>query len=176
MPGRRLSCGTASRLDEDVTMRHQKRGRKLGRTAAHRKAMLSNMAASLITYERIQTTDTKAKALRPYVEKLVTLSKRGDLHARRMVLSRIGDKSATHKLFADLADRMREREGGYTRIVKLGWRKGDNAPVSLIEWVDTDLERVMDARGMEVDDDDRVDIAGDEEEEVAEEEAEEEEE
>jgi large subunit ribosomal protein L17 len=133
-------------------MRHQKRGVKLNRTASHRKAMFQNMAASLIRYERIQTTDTKAKALRGFVEPLVTLAKRGDLHARRTVMSRLQDKDGTAKLFDDLAERMRERPGGYTRIVKVGRRDGDNAPISLIEWVDADLEKIMAARGLDEDD------------------------
>lgn len=110
------------------------------------------MAASLIRYERIQTTDQKAKALRGFVEPLVTMAKRGDLHARRLVASRLQDADGTSKLFADLAERMKERPGGYTRIVKLGRRKGDNAAMSLIEWVDADLEKIMEARGLDEDD------------------------
>ena len=133
-------------------MRHQKRGAKLNRTASHRKAMLQNMAASLIRYERIQTTDTKAKALRGFVEPLVTLAKRGDLHARRLVMSRLQDKEGTAKLFEDLAERMKDRPGGYTRVVKVGRRGGDNAPISLIEWVDADLAKIMEARGFDEDD------------------------
>ncbi len=116
-------------------MRHLNKGHKLGRTSAHRKAMLANMAASLIKHERIQTTDAKAKALRPFVERLVTFGKRGDLHARRLVLSRLRDREATQKLFDDLAGRYTERQGGYTRILKVGSREGDRAPISLIEFV-----------------------------------------
>ncbi len=128
-------------------MRHLRNRHKLGRTASHRKAMLANMAASLIKMERIQTTEAKAKALRPFVERLLTLGKRGDLHARRLVLSRIRDREATQKLFGEIAPRMQERPGGYTRIIKLAKRKGDNAPLSLIEFVDTDLASIMALRG-----------------------------
>lgn len=128
-------------------MRHLKKRHKLGRTAAHRKAMLSNMAASLIKYERIQTTDAKAKALRPYVEKLITLGRRGDAHARRLAFSRLRDKEAVTRLFAEIGPRMAERNGGYTRILKLARREGDNAPISLIELADTDLQKIMAARG-----------------------------
>lgn len=127
--------------------------------------MLQNMAASLIRYERIQTTDQKAKLLRTFVEPLVTMAKRGDLHSRRLVGSRLQDADGTSKLFADLAERMRERPGGYTRIVKVGRRKGDNAAMSLIEWVDADLEKIMEARGLDEDDiysDDAEDDAADE--------------
>ncbi|MEO1270549.1 MAG: 50S ribosomal protein L17 [Myxococcota bacterium] len=129
-------------------MRHlKKKSTKLNRTSSHRKAMLANMAASLIRYERIQTTDAKAKALRPFVEKLLTLSRRGDLHARRLVQSRLRNKEATKRLFEVLAPRFMDRPGGYTRIVKIGPRSGDNAPISLIEFVDTTLEDVMRLRG-----------------------------
>ena len=127
--------------------RLKKKNNKLNRTASHRKAMLANMAASLIRYERIQTTDSKAKALRPFVEKLITLSRRGDLHARRLVQSRLRDKEATSRLFAEIAPRFTDRPGGYTRIVKIGPRAGDNAPISLIEFVDTTLEDIMRLRG-----------------------------
>lgn len=149
-------------------MRHQKKRHKLGRTSSHRKAMLANMAASLIKFERIQTTDAKAKALRPFVERLISLGKKGDLHARRTALSRLRDKEALHKLFAEVGPRMEERPGGYTRIMKLTRRAGDNAPISLIELVDTDLEKIMAARGY--DDEDVQDIlnASDGEEEAAE--------
>lgn len=117
-------------------MRHLKKGHKLGRTHSHRKALLANMASSLILHERIQTTDAKCKALRPYVERLVTFGKRGDLHARRVVLSRLRDREATAKLFESIAPRFETRAGGYTRIVKVGSRDGDRAPISLIEFVD----------------------------------------
>lgn len=117
-------------------MRHRKAGRKLNRTASHRKAMLANMATSLILHERIQTTTAKAKELRPLVEKLITLSRRGDLHARRLAERTIRDKDALNKLFSELAPRFSERPGGYTRILHIGPRRGDNAPLSLIELVD----------------------------------------
>ena len=136
-------------------MRHLKKGHKLGRTASHRKAMLANMAASLIKYERIQTTDAKAKALRPFVEKLVTFGKRGDLHARRIVISRLRDKEAAKKLFDDIAPRFEERSGGYTRILKVGRREGDAAPISLIEFVGTGYADVMAARDRDETEDDR---------------------
>ena len=133
-------------------MRHLKKKHKLNRTASHRKAMLANMASSLIRYERIQTTDAKAKALRPFVEKLLTLSRRGDLHSRRLVLSRLRDKDATSRLFDEVAPRFKDRPGGYTRIVKVGYRSGDNAPISLIEFVDTTLADVMRLRGFDEED------------------------
>lgn len=117
-------------------MRHRKAGRKLGRNASHRKALMSNMVTSLFRYERIQTTDAKAKELRRVADKLITLGKRGDLHARRLALREIRDKEILAKLFEDIAERNRERPGGYTRIVKLTNRRGDNAPVSIIELVE----------------------------------------
>jgi len=124
-------------------MRHGKSGRKLNRTSSHRKAMFANMAASLIEHEQIVTTLPKAKELRPIVEKLVTLGKRGDLHARRQVASSIQDEAQTRKLFATIAPRYSERHGGYLRIMKAGFRTGDNAPMAVIEFVDRDV----DARG-----------------------------
>lgn len=124
-------------------MRHGKSGRKLNRTSSHRKAMFANMAASLIEHEQIVTTLPKAKELRPIVEKLVTLGKRGDLHARRQVASSIRDEIQTRKLFASLAPRYADRHGGYLRIMKAGYRTGDNAPMAVIEFVDRDV----DARG-----------------------------
>lgn len=117
-------------------MRHLKKGRKLGRTASHKKALLCNLATSLILHERIQTTTAKAKELRPFFEPLITLAKRGDLHARRQVAGLIRDKVALAKLFAELAPRFAARPGGYTRILHLGARQGDNAELSLIELVD----------------------------------------
>lgn len=121
-------------------MRHGKAGRKLSRTPSHRKAMFANMAASLIRHEQIVTTLPKAKELKPIVDKLVTLGKRGDLHARRQAISQIGDKDAVSKLFETLAERYRERNGGYTRVLKAGFRQGDSAPVAVIEFVDRDPE------------------------------------
>ena len=114
-------------------MRHGKSGKKLGRTSSHRKAMLRNMVTSLFKYEKIETTDSKAKELRKVADKMVTLGKRGDLHARRQALSYVRDGEVVGKLFSDLSERFRERNGGYTRIVKTGFRVGDNAPMSIIE-------------------------------------------
>ena len=119
-------------------MRHGNSGRKLNRTASHRKAMFANMAAALIQHEQIVTTLPKAKELRPIVEKLVTLAKRGDLHARRQAVSRIRDEAMVGKLFATLGPRYAERNGGYLRVLKAGFRHGDNAPVAVIEFVDRD--------------------------------------
>ena len=120
-------------------MRHGNAHRKLGRTTSHRTAMFANMAASLIKHEQITTTLPKAKELRPFVEKLVTLGKRGDLHARRLAVSRVRDQDQVRKLFDTLGPRYAEREGGYIRIMKAGFRHGDNAPMAVIEFVDRDL-------------------------------------
>jgi large subunit ribosomal protein L17 len=117
-------------------MRHQKKTLKLGLTAAHRKALLANQVCSLIEHQRIKTTLAKAKAVRPLAEKMVTLGKKGSLHARRTALAVLRQKDAVKKLFEDIAPRAAERNGGYTRIVKLGARKSDSAPVAFIEWVD----------------------------------------
>ena len=119
-------------------MRHGYAHRKLGRTAAHRTAMFANMAASLIKHEQIVTTLPKAKELRPFVEKLVTLAKRGDLHARRQAISKVRDVDQVGKLFATLGPRYQTREGGYIRVLKAGFRHGDNAPMAVIEFVDRD--------------------------------------
>ncbi|TWG98442.1 large subunit ribosomal protein L17 [Mesorhizobium sp. J18] len=119
-------------------MRHGKSGRKLNRTASHRKAMFSNMAASLIEHEQIVTTLPKAKELRPIVEKLVTLGKRGDLHARRQAISAIRSDALVKRLFDTIAPRYASRNGGYLRIMKAGFRQGDNAPMAVIEFVDRD--------------------------------------
>ena len=119
-------------------MRHQNSGRKLNRTASHRKAMFANMAASLIQHEQIVTTLPKAKEIRPIVEKLVTLGKRGDLHARRQAISAIRDEKAVRRLFETLAPRYASRNGGYLRIMKAGFRYGDNAPLAVIEFVERD--------------------------------------
>jgi len=119
-------------------MRHGKAHRKLGRTAAHRTAMFANMSASLIKHEQIITTLPKAKELRPFVEKLVTLAKRGDLHARRQAISQVRDVEQVGKLFAVLGPRYAERNGGYIRVLKAGFRHGDNAPIAVIEFVDRD--------------------------------------
>lgn len=121
-------------------MRHQNSGRKLNRTASHRKAMFANMAASLILHEQIVTTLPKAKEIRPIVEKLVTLGKRGDLHARRQAISQIRDVAVVSKLFDAIASRYATRNGGYLRIMKAGYRHGDNAPLAVIEFVDRDVD------------------------------------
>jgi large subunit ribosomal protein L17 len=117
-------------------MRHQKKTVKLGRTAEHRKALLANQVCSLIEHQRIKTTLAKAKAVRPLAEKMVTLGKKNSLHARRTALAVLRQKDAVQKLFADIAPRSTERNGGYTRIVKLGQRKSDSAAIAFIEWVD----------------------------------------
>lgn len=111
------------------------KGPRLGGGPAHERLMLANLAAALFTHKRIQTTETKAKRLRPVAERLITFAKRGDLHARRRVLGMIGDKSVVHELFTEIAPLVAERQGGYTRIVKTGYRKGDNAPMAVIELV-----------------------------------------
>ena len=117
-------------------MRHQKKTVKLGRTAEHRKALLANQVCSLIEHQRIKTTLAKAKAVRPLAEKMVTLGKKGSLHARRTALAVLRQQDAVKKLFDDIAPRAAERNGGYTRIIKLGLRKSDAAAVAFIEWVD----------------------------------------
>jgi large subunit ribosomal protein L17 len=119
-------------------MRHGKVHRKLNKKPEHRKAMFANMCAALIKHEQITTTLPKAKELRPVVEKLVTLGKRGDLHARRQAISQIRDVAMVKKLFDVLGPRYKERKGGYTRVLKAGFRYGDNAPVAVIEFVDRD--------------------------------------
>ena len=111
------------------------KGPRLGGGPAHERLMLANLATALFTHGRIQTTETKAKRLRPLAERMVTFAKRGDLHARRRVMTVIRDKSAVHKLFTEIAPQVESREGGYTRIVKVGFRKGDNAPMAVIELV-----------------------------------------
>src|SRR3989475_9396 len=117
-------------------MRHQKKTIKLGRTAAHRKALLANQVCSLIEHQRIKTTLAKAKATRPLAERMVTLGKNGSLHARRMAFSVLRQKDAVKKLFAEIAPRSTDRNGGYTRIVRLGQRKSDSASMAFLEWVD----------------------------------------
>ncbi len=121
-------------------MRHGKVYRKLNRTAEHRRALFANMAAALIKHEQITTTLPKAKELRPIVEKLVTLGKRGDLHARRQAIADIRDVAMVKKLFEVLAPRYQERQGGYIRVLKAGFRYGDSAPVAVIEFVDRDVD------------------------------------
>ena len=119
-------------------MRHGNSGRKLNRTSSHRKAMFANMAASLIQHEQIVNTVPKAKEIRPFVEKLVTLGKKGDLGSRRLAISRTRDEAAVRKLFGTLAPRYAERNGGYIRIMRAGFRYGDNAPMAVVEFVDRD--------------------------------------
>ena len=121
-------------------MRHGFRGRRFNRSVEHRQAMFANMAASLIKHEQITTTLPKAKELRPFVEKLVTLAKKGDLHARRQAISQVRDVPQVGKLFETLGPRYSERNGGYIRIMKAGFRHGDNAPMAVIEFVDRDVE------------------------------------
>lgn len=119
-------------------MRHGIAHRKLNRTASHRKAMFANMAASLIEHEQIVTTLPKAKEMKPFMDKLITLAKRGDLHARRQAISKVRDEAAVRKLFEIFGERYKDREGGYTRVLKAGFRFGDNAPRAVIELVDRD--------------------------------------
>ena len=126
-------------------MRHGAAYRKLGRTVSHRQAMFANMAASLIKHEQITTTLPKAKELRPFVEKLVTLAKKGDLHARRQAISAVRDVPQVGKLFDTIGPRYAERNGGYIRIMKAGFRHGDNAAMAVIEFVDRDV----DAKGLD---------------------------
>ena len=121
-------------------MRHQKKTRKLGRTSQHRDAMLANLVASLIIHKRVKTTLAKAKAARPLAEKLVTLGKGGTLHDRRLAVAKIGQKDAVATLFKNIAPGFKDRKGGYTRIIKLGPRQSDSAPVAFLEWVDYVLE------------------------------------
>ena len=125
-----------SRITLGAFMRHQKKTIKLGRTAEHRKALLANQVCSLIQHQRIKTTLAKAKAVRPLAERMVTLGKNGSIHARRTAFATLRQKNAVKKLFEDIAPRSAERNGGYTRIVKLGQRKSDSAKMAFIEWVD----------------------------------------
>jgi large subunit ribosomal protein L17 len=120
-------------------MRHCKSGRRLGRKTSHREAMFRNMVTSLLNHERIVTTDAKAKEIRSVAEKMITLGKRGDLHAMRLAAAVIREKSVVSKLFSTIAPRYKERAGGYTRIIKLGNRQGDTAPVSIIELVEEEI-------------------------------------
>src|SRR5258707_2074884 len=136
-------------------MRHRNQGRKLGKTTSHRIAMFANMAAALIKHEQIKTTLPKAKELRPVVEKLVTLSRRNDLHSRRLSMSQIRDDSQVTKLFDVIGPRYAARPGGYTRVLKAGFRPGDNAPMAFIEFVDRDVDaKGQDSGPVEVKDED----------------------
>src|SRR6266700_105862 len=139
VPVRAERLAKSKRQGEDHVcrvMRHQKKTVKLGRTAEHRKALLANQVCSLIEHQRIKTTLAKAKAVRPLAERMVTLGKNGSIHARRTALATLRQKNVVKKLFDDIAPRSAERNGGYTRIVKLGQRKSDSAPMAFIEWVD----------------------------------------
>ena len=120
-------------------MRHNNTGRRLGRKTSHREAMFRNMVTSLLSHEKITTTDAKAKEIRSVAEKMITLGKRGDLHAMRLAASYIREKSVVTKLFSTIAPRYKDRSGGYTRIIKLGIRQGDTAPISLIELVEEEM-------------------------------------
>jgi len=122
-------------------MRHRKAGKQLGRNTSHRRAMYRNMVTSLLAHEQIETTDAKAKAIRPIAEKMITLAKRGDLHARRQAIAYMKDKAVIHKLFDQGKDRYLDRQGGYVRIVKKGVRKGDGAPLSIVQLVSADDDR-----------------------------------
>jgi large subunit ribosomal protein L17 len=124
-------------------MRHARTGKKLGRDSSHRRALYANLACSLIEHGRIRTTEAKAKAVKPYAEKMITLGRRGDLHARRQVLSELRSQEVVHQLFADVAPRMADRPGGYTRIVKIGPRQGDAADMVYLELVDYDPTGVV---------------------------------
>ena len=139
-------------------MRHRNQGRKLGKTSSHRTAMFANMAAALIKHEQIKTTLPKAKELRPFVEKLVTLSRRNNLHARRLALSQVRDETQVKKLFDVIGPRYAARPGGYTRVLKAGFRYGDHAPMAVIEFIDRDVDaKGLDSGPVEVRDEDEGD-------------------
>ena len=141
-------------------MRHRKGPRKLNRTSSHRKAMFANMATALIKHEQIVTTLPKAKELRSVVDKLITLGKRGDLHARRQALSTIKDRALVEKMFSTLAERYAERPGGYTRVLKAGFRHGDSAPMAIIELVDRDESaKGLDSGPVQVEEEDFAEFA-----------------
>ncbi|MBC6439628.1 MAG: 50S ribosomal protein L17 [Rhodospirillales bacterium] len=137
-------------------MRHRYSGRKLGRTSSHRKAMFKNMACALIKHEQIRTTLAKAKELSPYVEKLITLGKRGDLHARRQAFAQLRDDAMVEKLFDVLAERYGDRHGGYTRVLKAGHRYGDAADIAIIEFVERDESAKGQDSGPVFDDEDEI--------------------
>jgi large subunit ribosomal protein L17 len=141
-------------------MRHRMSGRKLNRTSSHRKALFGNMAAALIKHEQIKTTLPKAKELRGIVDRLITLGKRGDLHARRIAISRLhGDKQLADKLFSSLAERYKDRPGGYTRVLRAGFRYGDSAPMAVIELVDRDPDaKGQDSGPVEIREDDEQEV------------------
>ena len=141
-------------------MRHGMKGRKLQRKTGHRHALLRNLAAALVKHEQIMTTVSKAKELRPYTEKLITLAKRGGLSNRRLAMSRLGDEAQLKKLFEVLAERYGDREGGYTRVIKAGYRGSDAAPMAIIELVDRDVAaKGQDSGPVMNDDDDELEAA-----------------
>lgn len=141
-------------------MRHRKGPRKLNRTSTHRKAMFANMSTALVKHEQIVTTLPKAKELRSIVDKLITLGKRGDLHARRQALATIKDRALVEKLFSTLAERYADRPGGYTRVLKAGFRHGDSAPMAIIELVDRDEEaKGKDSGPVQVDEENFEEVA-----------------
>ena len=121
-------------------MRHRRSGRKLGRDASHRKALYANLACSLIEHGRIKTTEAKAKAVKPFAEQMITLGRRGDLHARRQAMAQLRSQEIVHRLFADVGPRFADRPGGYSRIVKLGPRQGDGADMVYLELVDYEID------------------------------------
>ncbi len=136
-------------------MRHRRSGRRLSRSSAHRKAMFANMAASLVKHEQIKTTLPKAKEMKPIIDRLITLGKRGDLHARRQAHSALPDKAVVDKLFSTLAERYQQRPGGYSRVLKAGFRYGDSAPMAVIELVERDEDaKGQDSGPLQFDDDD----------------------
>jgi large subunit ribosomal protein L17 len=141
-------------------MRHRRRVRRFKRSSAHRQAMFANLASALIKHEQIRTTLPKAKELRPIVERLISLGKRGDLHARRQAVAHIGDRDQVSKLFDVLAARYAERSGGYSRVLKAGFRYGDSAPMGVIELVDRDTDaKGMDSGPVDVEDGDEAEAA-----------------
>ncbi len=141
-------------------MRHGIKGRKLQRKTGHRHALLRNLAAALVKHEQITTTTPKAKELRPYVEKLITLAKRGGLSNRRLAMSRLGDETQLKKLFEVLAERYADREGGYTRVIKAGYRASDSAPIAVIELVERDVAaKGQDSGPVMTDDEDELEAA-----------------
>ena len=140
-------------------MRHRVAGRKLQRTSSHRAALFRNMAAALIKHEQILTTTPKAKELRPYVEKLITLAKRGGLSNRRLAMSRLGDETQLKKLFDVLAERYGDRDGGYTRVIKAGYRGSDAAQMAVIEFVDRDVDAKGQDSGPVMNDDEEFEEA-----------------
>ena len=127
-------------------MRHRKIGRRLGRNSSHRNAMYRNMITSLFKHEQLETTDAKAKELRPIAEKMIGLAKKGDLHSRRQALSYIKDKSVTHRLFEEIKERYLDKQGGYVRIIKKGTRKGDGAPVSIVQLIPVEGETIKEKK------------------------------